>query len=85
MFLSNTIVPVHECVAESPELVEASNLVLRLGVRVSVPSRSLTTFPNVFHKLAMKIGITRVLVLPRKDVTCLNIGNCRQKQRKMVT
>ena len=49
MFLSNTIVPVHECVAESPELVEASNLVLRLGVRVSVPSRSLTTFPNVFH------------------------------------
>ena len=36
MFHSTTIVPDHELVVESPKLVDIFNLVLRLGVRVSV-------------------------------------------------
>ena len=40
VFYSNTNVPDHELVVERPELIEISYLILRLVVRVSVPSWS---------------------------------------------
>ena len=82
MFHSTTIVPDHELVVESPKLVDIFNLVLRLGVRVSVPSRSSNYVSQCVALVGNGDWYPCVLVLPRKDVVWWDIGNCRQKQRK---
>ena len=68
MFHSTTIVPDHELVVESPKLVDIFNLVLRLGVRVSVPSRSSNYVSQCVALVGTGDWYPCVLVLPRKEV-----------------